>query len=566
MNRGDKLRILFAVSLLFIFVAWITVRLCKLHLGSYSGRIESRNFEQELVALRGTIYDCNGQQNPLAISLPGRLIFIDPKSINPAHDKLRIAEHLAQTLQMDVDQILLSLNRTDSRFIRLTVSTDDDVFAQLLDKKTISGVHVQPRTIRKYPQGRRMAHVVGFINAEGVGSAGLEQRYHTNLIGIPGVIAGEVDAFRVELFRLRKKNIPAVNGADVYLTLDNYIQYIVERELRKTLDTSGGDAAWAIVQRVETGEILAMVSLPDFDPNHYNEVDALTRRNATIGVNFEPGSTMKSMIVAAALNERIVTPATMVDAESGVWAYGGRLLNDHVRGMVDVATVIKKSSNIGAAKIGLMLGNARMQAYLKAFGFSQKLGIDLPGEENGLLASHQRWAAVTPTRIAIGQGIAVTALQMVNAYTTIANGGYLLQPYVVKKVVSSAGETLYEGESRRVIGRPLRPEVAATMRQLLTGVTEAGGTAWRAGVTNYTVAGKTGTAQIWGAGGYSHTDYWASFVGFCPATKPEFSMIIVVQRPRQFHTGGAVVAPVFGRITEAIAHYLEVPPDNMLEP
>ncbi len=565
MNRGDKLRILFAVSLLFVFLAWITVQLCRLHLGLYAGQIESRNFEQELVALRGTIYDRNGRQNPLAISLPGRLVFIDPQSVNPRHDKLQIAERLAQALQMDVDQILLALNRTDSRFIRLTVSTDDEVFSLLSDKKRISGVGLQPRTVRKYPQARRMAHVVGFINAEGVGSAGIEQRYHTNLIGIPGVIAGEVDAFRSELFRLRRKNVPAVNGADVYLTLDNNIQYIVERELRETLESSGGDAAWAIVQRVETGEILAMMSLPDFDPNHYNDVDALTRRNAAIGVNYEPGSTMKSVIVSAALNEGIVTPRTMVDAESGVWAYGGRLLNDHVRGMVDVATVIKKSSNIGAAKIALMLGNPRMQAYLKAFGFSEKLGIDLPGEENGLLAPHRRWATVTPTRIAIGQGIAVTALQMVNAYSTIANGGYLLQPYVVKQVVSSAGETLYEGKPRRIIGRPLRPEVAATMRQLLTGVTEAGGTALRAAVENYTVAGKTGTAQIWGADGYSHTDYWASFVGFCPAAKPEFALIVVIQRPRQFHTGGAVAAPAFGRITQAIAHYLEVPPDNMPE-
>lgn len=563
MDRGDKLRILFAVFMLLLFLSWITVRLCQLHLGGYSGRIESRNFEQELVALRGTIYDCNGTQNPLAISLPGRLVFIDPQSVNPRHDKLKISEGLAQALQMDVDQILLSLNRTDSRFIRLTVCTDDEVFAVLEDKATISGIGVQPRTIRKYPQGRRMAHVVGFINAEGIGSAGIEQRYHTNLSGIPGIISGQVDAFRAKLIGAPKRSIRPVNGATVFLTLDNNIQYMVEKELRTALETSGGDAAWAVVQRVETGEILAMVSLPDFDPNHYNEEDALARRNATIGVNFEPGSTMKSIIVAAALNEGIVTPQTLVDAESGVWAYGGRLLNDHVRGVVDVATVIKKSSNIGAAKIGLMLGNPRMEAYLKAFGFGRSLGVDLPGEETGLLAPNKRWSMITPTRIAIGQGVAVTAMQMVNAYATIANGGYLLQPYVVKKVVSSAGETLYEGKPRRIIGNPIGSKTAATMRQLLTGVTEVGGTASRAAVENYTIAGKTGTAQIAGPGGYSHTDYWASFVGFCPATKPEFAMIIVIQRPRTFHTGGAVVAPVFGRITQEIVHYLEVPPDNM---
>ncbi len=565
MNRGDKLRILVAVFFLLLFLGWITTRLCQLHLGNYAGTIESRNFEQELVALRGTIYDCNGNQNPMAISLPGRLVFLDPKTVSPKHDKLQIAERLAQALDMDVDQILVSLNRTDSRFIRLKVSTDDAVFNLIADKKVMSGVGAQPRTIRSYPQGRRMAHVVGFINAEGIGSAGIEQRYHSNLSGIPGVISGEVDAFRDELFGRRTRNIPAVNGSSVYLTLDNNIQYFVERELRETLETSGGDAAWAVVQRVATGEILAMVSLPDFDPNQYNQENELARRNATIGVNYEPGSTMKSVIVSAALNERLITPSTLIDAESGVWVYAGRLLNDHVRGMVDVATVIRKSSNIGAAKIALMLGNSRMEAYLRGFGFGSKLGIDLPGEENGILAPSRKWAMISPTRIAIGQGVACTAVQMLNAYCTIANGGHLMQPYVVQKVVSSAGETLYQGKPR-LIGRPIRKETAATMRHLLAGVTELGGTARRAAIENYTVAGKTGTAQMSIPGGYSQTDYWASFVGFCPAEAPEFGMIIVVQRPRQVHTGGAVAAPAFGRITQAIAHYLEVPPDNMTVP
>jgi len=565
MSRSDKLRILVAALGLVGMLSWITIRLCQLHLGNYSGTIESRNFQQELVALRGTIYDRNGVQNPLAISLPGRLVFIDPKTVNPRHDKLAIAERLAGALEMDVDQILVALNRTDTSYIRLKVSTDDAVFKLIADKKTMSGVGAEPRTIRIYPQGRRMAHVVGFINAEGVGSAGIEQRYHTNLSGIPGMISGEVDAFRVELFGRRKQNIPPVNGSVVHLTLDNNIQFFVERELRETLKTSGGDAAWAVVQRVATGEILAMVSLPDFDPNQYNQESETVRRNAAIGVNFEPGSTMKTMIVAAALNERIVTPATILDVEGGVWAYGGRLLNDHVRGRVDVATIIKKSSNIGTAKIALMLGNARMEAYLRGFGFGSKLGIDLPGEENGILSRSKTWALISPTRIAIGQGVACTAVQMLNAYCAIANGGSLMQPYVVKQVVSSTGETLYEGKPRE-IGRPIRKEIAATLRSLLEGVTDLGGTARRAAVENYTVAGKTGTAQIPGPGGYSQTDYWASFVGFCPAESPAFGMIIVIQRPRQIHTGSAVAAPAFGRIAQEIAHYLELPPDNMAVP
>lgn len=565
MNRGDKQRILFAVFMLCAFLAWITFRLCQLHLGNYSGKIESRNFQQELVALRGTIYDCNGTQNPLAISLPGRLVFIDPKMVNPSHDKLVIAEQLAKALNLNIETILRDLNRTDSRFIRLAVSTDDAVFNLIADKKTMSGVGAQPQTIRSYPQGRRMAHVVGFINAEAIGSAGIEQSRHADMIGAPGVISGEVNANRVEIFGRRTQNIPPVHGASVHLTLDNNIQYFVERGLREAMETSGADAAWAVVQRVATGEILAMVSLPDYDPNQYNRENELVKRNAALGVNFEPGSTMKSMVVAAALNERIITPATVIDAETGIWFYAGKILNDHVRGLVDVTTVIKKSSNIGAAKIGLMLGNKRLEAYLRGFGFGRKLGIDLPGEENGILAPSKKWSMISPTRLSIGQGVAVTAVQMLNAYCTIANGGHLMQPFVVKQVVSSSGETLYEGKPR-MIGRPIRPETAATMRHLLTGVTELGGTARRAAVENYTIAGKTGTAQMSVPGGYSSTDYWASFVGFCPAETPEFGMIIVIQRPRQIHTGGAVAAPAFGRIAEEIAHYLEIPADNLAVP
>jgi cell division protein FtsI/penicillin-binding protein 2 len=228
--------------------------------------------------------------------------------------------------------------------------------------------------------------------------------------------------------------------------------------------------------------------------------------------------------------------------------------------VIDVITLLKKSSNIGAARLALMLGNRRMEAYLRAFGFGDSLGIDLPGEERGILHPSRRWSQLSPTRIAIGQGVAVTALQMLNAYCAIANQGQLMWPHVVSRIEAPSGERLYEA-TPRVLARPIRPEIAAEIRKMLVGVTEEGGTARRAAVAQYSVAGKTGTAQIPMHGGYSDKDYWASFVGFCPAEKPEFGVIVVVERPTPQHTGGFVAAPAFGRIAEAVAHYLEIPSD-----
>lgn len=558
-ERADRLRIWFAAVLLMLMLGGLAGQLCSLHLGNHSK--VSRDWETTLLARRGTIYDRNARENPLAVSLPGRMFFLDPTLVNPKHDRIQLVGRIAEILNMDVNRVLAAMNRTDTHYVPLAVSLDDRVFEQLADKQNISGVGWEAKVVRSYPQGRRMAHVLGFTNKAGpvvAGAAGVEQMQDQFLEGTSGLIQGEVDAMRNEIWDRRKCFVSAIEGANVHLTLDHNIQFVVERELRAVIDKFQATATWAIVQRISTGEILAMASLPDFDPNQYADESIDVWRNSGLGVVYEPGSTMKAVVVAAALNEGLVTPDSRMDVGMGSWFYAGHILRDHVEGVIDITTLLKKSSNIGAAKLSLMLGNRRLEAYFHGFGFGRRMGIDLPGEESGILMPSRQWSQLSPTRMAIGQGVAVTSLQMLGAYCAIANDGRLMWPHVVDRIESPTGTVLYRAVPK-ILARPIRPEIAAKVRRMLVGVTEEGGTAVRAAVENYTVAGKTGTSQIPTHGGYSDTDYWASFVGFCPADKPEFGVIVVVERPSPQHTGGFVAAPVFGKITEAVAHYMELP-------
>jgi len=555
---------------LFGFLCVVAAKLCYYHLANHTPL--TREYSVDLIGLRGSVFDRNGRSTPLAMTLPARLVFLDPldpkftRSKKPI-SKDYVARELGGLLKMDDRQIFNMLQRTDSRYIQLDVTLDDNVISNLnfrvsaaAKDQQLAGVGLKEEPVRRYPQGRRMAHVIGFANKLGVGGAGVELKFDSMLKGVPGKIDGEKDARQAEIFTKRKEKIDPIPGADVHLTLDHMIQYIAERELRATIDKFQATGGFVIVQKVKTGEILAMASYPEFDPNNYTQETPETWRNNALAIVYEPGSTMKSMIVSAALNEGVITPSSRFDVGYGPWFYAGKPLRDHVTGVVDTGTALKKSSNIACAKIGLMLGNQRMENYLRAFGFGSKLGIDLPGEESGILAKTKHWSMLSPTRIAIGQGVAVTGIQMLNAYCTIANGGRLMRPYVVSRIVNSDGVVLVQNKPE-VLGRPITAETARKVREMLRGVTEDGGTATRANVRGYTVAGKTGTAQMVIGGTYSQTDYHASFVGYLPATAPEIGIIVVIERPKPQHTGGYVSAPAFSRIAEATANYLGIPSD-----
>ena len=557
-ERGLRIRIWIVAAALFLSLCGLGVKLAYLHLANHSKL--KREYKRTLLELRGRIFDCNGTQFPMAASLPVRLFYLDPQAVKKEHNKRQIAKTVADGLNLKEADVFALFSRTDSRYIKLGISDNDRVFDLLADAKHISGIGSEEHVVRFYPQGRRMSHVLGFVNDMGVGGAGVEQQFDRYLTGVPGFIESELDAGRHEIGDRRKTFIPPIPGSDVYLTLDHNIQYEVETAIKEVVDKFQATSGWAIVERIKTGEILAMASYPDFEPGNYNDETLDVWRNNALAVVYEPGSIMKAITVSAALNEHLVTPDTVIDVGEGVWFYAGKPLRDHVTGRINVSTALKKSSNIACAKIGLMLGEKKLDAYLRAFSFGGKLGIELPGEEKGILARVKDWDKLKVARVPIGQGVAVTGLQMVNAYSAIANNGLLMRPYLVDKIVSSSGETIFKAKPD-VLGRPVRPEVARAVREMLVGVTEEGGTGKHAQVPGYSVAGKTGTAQKSVRGGYSSTDYYASFVGFVPASAPVFCVLVSVERPQPQHTGGFVSAPAFSKIAAKTARYLEVPPD-----
>ncbi len=556
-ERLVKRRMWFVGFLLVLAMAGLSGRLCYLHLGDQEP--VSRPWERKLTARRGTIYDRNGDSTPLAVSLAYHQPFIDPQAVKPRPGKLAVAALLSERLNIDLDHILVCFAATNSRHQLLPALVDDRTCREIATNKHISGVGWEDRAVRSYPQKHRMAGVIGFVNKDRdpSGGAGIEQQYHSYLKGINGRIEGEKDARQIEIPDRRNTYISPIDGASIYLTLDNNIQYKVENELAAVAQEFRAAGAWVIVEKVDTGEILAMASWPTFDPNRYNEYGSLDWRNLAICANYEPGSTMKSFTAAAGLNERVITAETRMDVGKGTWFFAGHVLHDHVEGVIDTGTALSKSSNIFMARVALLLGEQRLRAYQRAFGFGERLGIDLPGEEYGILR-RGKWGDLATSRIGIGQGVAVTGLQLLNGYCCLANGGRLMKPYVVSRIVDSQGTELLRNQPQ-VIARPVRPEVAAAVCKMLIGVTEEGGTATRAQVINYEVAGKTGTAQIPIDGQYSSSEYWASFVGFLPAEKPVFGVLVVVERPHPQHMGGYVAAPVFARIADATAKYLEIP-------
>ena len=562
-ERGVMGRVWFSAALLFAAMTGLGFRLAFLHLGPHAETRreveEDRAWREELPVSRGSILDGSRDRNILALDLAVKHVCADPVVVMDATNLVAASSALAERLDAETDALAVRLKRPGSRYVRLKRYVHDDV-AKSVRELDLPGVFFEDAKLRYYPQGSFMCHVLGFVNHEGAAGAGVELSMDQYLKGCPGLLVSQKNALRQEMYGRRDRHIPSVAGADVVLTLDRTVQYCVERALDDVLVEHHAQGAWAIVQEVRTGRILAMASRPAFDLNAFYEGDKNQWLNRSIGYVYEPGSTLKAVTMSAALNEATVNRDTRFDCEQGSWWYAGKVLRDyHPAGVMNVADGIKKSSNILTAKVALTLGDRRLYRYMRGFGLGDKLGIDLPGEETGLLHPISRWSKLSIARVSIGQGVAVTALQMLGVFNTIANDGRLMRPYVVERVTGPDGTTLITG-APSVVSRPIRPETAALMRTLLARVTEDGGTGTRARVPGYTVAGKTGTAQKPEAGGYSSTRYVASFVGFLPAEAPEIGIVVVVDEPQPIHTGGRVAGPVFARIASQTVRYLDVSP------
>jgi cell division protein FtsI (penicillin-binding protein 3) len=558
-------RLVIAAAPLALMLSGLGFRLASLHLGNHDkfrAEIEeNRRIEEQILAGRGHIYDRGGSGNILALNLAVKDVCADPQMIVSNDCLAEVATQLADALDLATDEVAVRLNRPERRYACVKRAVREES-VEVVRKQELPGVFFRDKIVRYYPQENFMCHVLGFVNHNGDASGGVEQYLDEYLRGCPGMRLSRVNAFRQKVFWDEERDIPAIEGADVSLNVDQNIQYFVEKALDEVMIKHKAKGAWSIVQCVRTGRILAMAARPGYDLNNFNEFGKSAWLNRAVGHVYEPGSTFKAVAFAAALNEGIVDPNEELHCEHGAWRYGKRTLRDfHPYGILTVADGLKKSSNILSAKVALRLGENRFYDYLGRFNIGRRMGVDLPGEEAGILHPVSGWSKISATRIAIGQGVAVTALQMLGVFCAIANDGVLMRPYIVQRVTDREGGTLVEPKSS-VLQRPVRPETAALMRRLLLRVTEDGGTGKRARVEGYKVAGKTGTAQKPVNGRYSDTAYMASFVGFLPAEDPRIAAIVVVDEPQPKHTGGYVAGPAFSRIAGQTVRYLNIPPDG----
>lgn len=560
------------VGLIFLSLfAGLTARVVNLQIGDHSRLRQSYQrkvvYKTELAGTRGRVLDRNGRV--LALDEVRKNVAVDPKFIQNHNNAALVQAALSQFLNVEPALIGTRLADTDRRFSYLEKYVEDhrasELFTYLSENDLGKGVVFEKVKTRTYPHDNLLSHVIGFQNREGVGASGIELEMDRFLKGKEGLRVGEKDGRRHEMVNRRKVQIDPETGADVILTVDQYLQYGVEEALEKAMSIYHAKGAWAVIMDSRTGAILAMASKPDYNLNTFYQADENLLRNQTIGITYEPGSVMKPLIFAAALNEGLVNPDEIIDTENGVWYYNRRPINDyHGYPELTAADVLKKSSNIGSAKIGLRMNEKLFFDYLVKYGFGQKTGIELPGEETGISHPPRKWDSLTQSRISFGHAITVTAIQMVAAINVIANDGFLLQPYIVSEVRDASGYLLYQRKPDPRNLRVLRPEVAKKMCGLMARITEDGGTGRRARFGDYVVAGKTGTAEkILPGGGYAETRNIASFVGFFPADNPALTIVVSVDEPSgDKRTGGSVGAPVFADIASYAAGYLAIPPEG----
>jgi cell division protein FtsI (penicillin-binding protein 3) len=497
----------------------------------------------------------------LAMNMEVPSIFGVPTSLDsPAS----AARSLSPVLHIRRDEIEKKL-RQDKHFVWLARKVEPEQ-GHRLEQLSIDGIGVVMEGRRFYPKGPLLAHVLGFVGMDGLGLEGLERRYEAQLHGEKRVTILQRDALGRTVFpKGLREQVPAAGHA-LTLTIDEVIQYIAEKELEEAVNNARAKAGTIIVMEPSTGAILAMAVSPRFDPNTVAALTADRWRNRALTDTYEPGSTMKVVVAAAALEEKVMMPGSMVFGENGRMMIANTTIHDHEKlGWMTFAQMIQKSSNIGAAKTGMLIGEQRMYRYLQAFGFGQRTDVDLPGEVSGLLKSPREWGRRSLASISMGQEVGVTPLQMVSAVSAIANDGVLMKPYVVSEVRDQKGQSL-RNVLPQVKRRVVSPDTARTLTTILEGVV-TNGTGTKAAIPGYRVAGKTGTAQKVDprTGTYSSTLSIGSFVGFVPADAPRLAMIVVIDEPQGEAWGGVVAAPVFRRVGEQVLTYLGVSRDDQVK-
>jgi cell division protein FtsI (penicillin-binding protein 3) len=563
LGRGVRIRIRLIGVVFILGFALVTMRAFDLQVmqeQQWNERAERQH--QKVIPLtpqRGTIFDSNGEE--LAVSVDVDSIYVEPRKLE---DRSAAAKKLATALGLSLRTVKAKL-KSNRSFVwlkrQVTPSQSEQVKAMKL-----KGVGMIKEPRRFYPNSNVAAHLLGFTGLDPKGLEGLELEYDKTILGRGGYLVMERDA----LGRGIGTGLPQVQGAtrghDLFLTLDKNLQYIAERELADGIRKTEAKAGTVVMMEPSTGKILAIANYPEYNPNAFTRHKPSQWRNRAVCDSYEPGSTFKVFPMAAALNEAVISINQKIDCENGLFRVGGKDIHDHKKYQkLTPAEIIKYSSNIGSAKIGKLLGKDTFYKYIQDFGFGQKSGIDLPGEAVGILNPSSKWFEVDLAAISFGQGISVTPIQLVAATAAIANGGYLMEPYIVDRVVDSQGQ-LTSKKQPRVVRKVIAKDVAKIVSRMMEMTTEDGGTAINARVPGFKVAGKTGTAQKVDAvtGGYSADKRVGSFIGFLPADEPRLIMLVTIDEPKKGIYGGLTAAPVFSRIAAQAMQYLKIAPSEVI--
>lgn len=516
-----------------------------------------------LAPKRGTIFDRHGTE--LAVSVDVESIFANPRLMrSEGVDTDAVAARLAAVLNVDRDAIARRL-RLDRYFVWIErqVRPREAAAVRALG---IPGIHMTDEARRFYPNRDLAAHLLGFANIDGVGIEGLELALEERLRGSVQPVEAVRDRRGHVVFSDQLLDDRAAQGDDLYLTIDKTIQHVAERELALAVRTSEAQAGSVVVMDPRSGEILAMANYPTFNPNEPGRAAPSHRRNRAVTDRFEPGSTIKPFTIAAAFAANVIHPEEPIDCEEdGILEVGDDQIGDggHRFGMLTPAEILAHSSNIGVAKIGMRLGRRGLYRALRRFGFGEPTGVELPGETGGILRHHSRWYELDLATISFGQGLSINTLQLATATSVIANGGRLMQPTILRRIVDSRGRVLEE-HLPRVRRQVIPRRTAHLLSDMMTAVTGQGGTGTEAAIDGYLVAGKTGTAQKadYARGGYAEDLYIASFTGFVPAREPRLVISVMIDEPIVDYYGGTVAGPVFRRVGLAALRHLGVPADS----
>ncbi len=556
-KASPKARLYLLAVFIFIWLGVILGRLVLLQVVRY-GEFTQRAARQqqrtiEVAPKRGVIYDRNGHE--LAMSINVDSVFAIPSEIP---DQANTATLLARILRADPREILNKLE--SSRSFTWLARRMDAESAGRIRALNLKGIYFQKESKRFYPKRELAAQVLGYVGMDDEGLGGVERSFDERLRGRPGKMLISVDARQRSLGRVEKQPEP---GDNIVLTIDEKIQYIAERELERSIEETHAEAGTVVVQNPKTGEILALASRPTFNPNTFNNVSASALKNRAVSDIYEPGSTFKIITLSAALEEKLTTPEELIDCQMGSITIFGHTIHDHkAYGMLTTSQVLQNSSDVGAIKLGMRLGEQRLDHYIRAFGFGSQTGVEVPGETRGMAKPVTRWSKVSIGAISMGQEIGVSAVQLVSMVSTIANDGIYTAPRIVAGSIETRGTpqtVLFKPVNQRRVVSPL----TATQMRLMLENTVLFGTGKKAILDGYTSGGKTGTAQKVDprTGRYSATKYIASFAGFAPVKEPAITISVMLDSPQGPHQGGMVSAPLFSRVAEQVLAYMNVPHD-----